>query len=153
MKTRRNYNGLKLKKLMELAREIWGRDPSIVSAQRVEGRRFREFFGCSALVALSAWRKLQLSLQIPYGGKPNHLLWALLFMKVYPKENVMCSLIHVKDPKTFRGKVKAFISAIADLQADIVSDLFFLLFLYYMHIFLALLFNFRFNSITGIREI
>ena len=74
-------------------------------------------------------------------------------MKVYPKENVMCSLIHVKDPKTFRGKVKAFISAIADLQADIVSDLFFLLFLYHMHIFLAFLFNFRFNSIIGIREI
>ena len=43
---------------MELAREIWGRDPSIVSAQSVAGRRFREIFGCSAVVVLSVWRRL-----------------------------------------------------------------------------------------------
>ena len=124
---------------MELAREVWGRDPSIVSTQRVEGRRFQEFFGSSMVVVLSVWRRLHLSLQIPYGGKPNHLLRALIFMKVYPKENLMCSLIHVKDPKIFRGKVKVFISAIADLETDVVSDLL-LLIIFVSHVyFLSLL--------------
>ena len=63
--------------------------------------------------------------QVQYGGEPKHLLWAPLFMKVHPKENMMCTLIKVKDPKTFRGRVKDFISAIADLEADIVSNPFF----------------------------
>ena len=73
-------------------------------------------------------------------------------MKVYPKENVICSLIHAKDPKIFRGKVKDFISAIADLEVDIGSD-FFLLFSYHMYNFLVFFFYFRFNSIIGIRGI
>ena len=63
--------------------------------------------------------------QIPYGGEPKRLFWTLLFMKVYPKENVMCTLIKVKDPETFRSRVKNFISAITDLEADIVSNPFF----------------------------
>ena len=46
-------------------------------------------------------------------------------MKVYPKENMMCPLIKVKDPKTFRGRMKDFISAITDLEADIMSNPFF----------------------------
>ena len=45
--------------------------------------------------------------------------------KVYPKENMMYPIIKVKDPKTFRGRVKYFISAIADLEVDIVSNPFF----------------------------
>ena len=48
-----------------------------------------------------------------------------IFMKIHPKENVMYTRIKVKDPKTFRGKVEDFISAITDLEADIVSNPFF----------------------------
>ena len=43
------------------------------------------------------------------------------FMKVHPKEGIMCKLIDIKDPKTFRGRVKYFIKAIADLESDVVS--------------------------------
>ena len=59
------------------------------------------------------WRRLQLGLQVPYGGTRNHLLLALLFIKV-----------KIKDPKTFRGRVNYFISAISNLELDVVSDLF-----------------------------
>ena len=53
-------------------------------------------------------------------------------MKVYPKEGVMCKLINVKDPKTFRGRVKDFIEAISDLESDVVSYyfLFYFVFIY-----------------------
>ena len=69
-------------------------------------------------------------------------------MKVYPKENVMCTIIKVKNQKTFRGRVKHFISAIADLEADTVSD-FFLFVSYLMYIYLIFLFFLRFNSTIG----
>ena len=90
----------------------------------VEDGRFREFFECSAMVVMSMWRRLSRTSQIPFGGEPKHMLWALLFMKVYPKEGVMCKLINVEDPKTFRGRVKDFIEAISDLESDIVSYFF-----------------------------
>ena len=63
--------------------------------------------------------------QVTHGGEPKHLLWTLIFMKVYPEENMMFTLIKVKDPKTSRGRVKDFSSAIADLESDIVSNPFF----------------------------
>ena len=48
------------------------------------------------------------------------------FHEDVPKtKNVMYTLIKVKDQKTFRGRVIYFISAIADLEADIVSNPFF----------------------------
>ena len=60
-------------------------------------------------------------------------------MKMYPKEKLRCFLDHVKDPKTFQGKVKAFISAFAHLKVDVVSDLF-LLIIFVSHVyFLSLL--------------
>ena len=67
---------------------------------------------------------------------------------MYPKENVMCTLIKVKDPKTFRGRVKDFILAIADLEADIVSNSFVFL-SYYIYIYLIVLFFLRFYSKIG----
>ena len=62
---------------IRLAREIWGRDPSITRARAVEDRRFRKFFGCSAVVVLTAWRRLAMTSQVPYDGEPKQLLWAL----------------------------------------------------------------------------
>ena len=91
---------------MRRAREIWGRDPSTIRSWANEDRIIRELFGYAVVVVLSLWRRLAITSQVSYCGEPKHLLWTLLFMKVYPKENVMCTLIKVKDPKTFRGRVK-----------------------------------------------
>ena len=125
--------------LLRYAREIWGRDSSKERSQRVEDRRFWEFFGISVVVAKSVWRRLSSISQIPFGGEPKHMLWALLFMKVYPKEGVMCKLINVKDPKTFRGRVKDFIEAIADLESDVVSYSFYFCFVF-LYIYLYFFF-------------
>ena len=76
---------IKLEIFMRLAREIWGQDPSKVRAWAVEDRRFREFLGCSVVVVRSLWRRLVMTSQVPYGEELKHLLWTLLFMKVYPK--------------------------------------------------------------------
>ena len=84
MKSFIHYN-IKLEIFMRLAREIWGRDPSTVRAWVVEDRIFQKFFGCAAVVVLSLWRRLAMTSQVPYGEESKHLLWTLLFMKVYPK--------------------------------------------------------------------
>ena len=116
---------IKLETFMRLAMEIWGRHPSTVRAWTAEDRRFRESFGCAAVVVLSVWIILAIPSQVPYSEEPKHLFWTLRFMKVHPKENVMCTIIKVKDPKTFRGRENFFISPIVDLEADIVSNPFF----------------------------
>ena len=114
----------------------------------VEDMRFREFFGCSAVVAISVRRRLSHTSQIPFGGKSKPLLWALLFMKVHPKEGIMCKLIDIKDRKAFRGRVKAFIKAIADLESDVVSYSFNFCFVF-LYIYLNFYFSLRFCSKIG----
>ena len=42
-------------------------------------------------------------------------------MKVYQKEGIMCKIIDIMDPNTFRGRVKYFIETIVDLEWDVVS--------------------------------
>ena len=125
---------------MRCVREILGRNSSTEGAQMVEDRRFREFFGCSAIVVILVWRRLSRTLQIPFGGEPKHLFWALLFMKVYPKEGILCKLINIKDPKKFRDRVKDFIEAIADLESDVVSYSFNFCFLF-LYIYLNFFFS------------
>ncbi len=62
---------------------------------------------------------------LPEGGHPKHLLWALHFMKVYPKQSSGCLAIgvlaNVVDPKTHCKWVWAFIDAIANL-VDTVAN-------------------------------
>ena len=111
-----------LETVNRFAREIWRRDPDKAKSLMREDRRFREFFGCSAVVALSVWRRLELGSLVPDDGTIKHLMWTLLFMKVYPKKEVMCILIQVNDPKTYRKRIWSFMEAIADLAGQVVSN-------------------------------
>ena len=69
-----SHCNIKLEIFMKIAREIWGRDTSEVRVWVVEDRRFQDFFGCSAVVVRSLWRRLAMTSQVPYGGEPKHLL-------------------------------------------------------------------------------
>ena len=70
-----------------LARDIQNRASRRVGAATTETRHFREFFGTSVLVIEKTWGLLERDSLLPEGGRPKHLLWALHFMKVYPKQN------------------------------------------------------------------
>ena len=59
---------------------------------------------------------------VPEQGGFNHLLWALMFMSVYPNnENKMCSLLGGVGPQTMRKWVWPFIEGIAGLSDSVVS--------------------------------
>ena len=55
-----------------------------------------------------------------------HLLWALYFMKVYPKEGTACATAGGSggaiDPKTLRKYVWPIILGLADLEPNVVSE-------------------------------
>lgn len=69
------------------------------------------------------WRKLHESGWLEFAGrrpKPEHLLWALNWMKSYNTEDIGASLAGV-DEKTYREKVWFYLEGIARLDTTIVS--------------------------------
>ena len=52
---------------------------------------------------------------VPGNGTRKNLIWALLFMEIFPKKKVICSLVQVYDSKTYWKRIRSFIEAIADL--------------------------------------
>jgi hypothetical protein len=90
-----------------------------------EERTFREFFGTTKVVVAKLWDLLSQWQMIPEDGTTNHIMWALFFMREYPKEAVTCSTVGglggAIDPKTLRKYIWPFIRAIAGLQSEVVS--------------------------------
>jgi hypothetical protein len=108
---------------------IQNRASHCVGSELKEARLFREFFGTSVRVVGILWELIVRDKLRPRGGRPEHLLWALYFMKVYPKQGPGCLVIGAStgavDPKTHRKWVWAYVEAIAKLVDMVVSLLYF----------------------------
>lgn len=94
-----------------LGLELWKRAPGLSKVQRE--RSFSALFGSSPSVCSRAWSLI--SHTLPNGSRPIHLLWSLLFLKIYANEAVNSALTGA-DPKTFRKWVKLVIEALASLK-------------------------------------
>jgi len=109
-----------------LARDIQNRASHRVGAASTEKRHFREFFGAPIHVVEIAWELIKRDSLLPEGGRPKHLLWALHFLKVYPKQSPGCSAVGVSagtvDPKTHQKWVWLFIDALISLMDVLVSN-------------------------------
>lgn len=106
--------------LLRKARVIWSRDPDKERSTGVEDDDFRAYFGCGVLVCLSLWSLLVRMDLVPPGGTMEHLLWTLMFMKIYTGHKILCSLAGC-DHKTFDKWVWQFIPAIALLEPVVAS--------------------------------
>lgn len=84
----------------------------------VANRKFKAFFGITPEVCQICWNNIEGNR--PPGSKLIHLLWALLFLKVYKTEEVHAALTGV-DMKTFRKWSWIFIDLISNL--DVVCDI------------------------------
>ena len=117
---------LKVGRIMSVGRDIQNRSSRRVGAKVVEDRYFKEYFGVSPLVVSIVWNLLAQHDLIPEKGEIKHLLWALVFLKVYPKQGPVCSLVGgsngAVDPKTFRKWVWKFIFNISFLDEVVVSN-------------------------------
>lgn len=105
--------------VLDKAREIMRRKSTRL-ASATEDRQFREFFGCGPAVTVKLWSLLMLHAMVP-GSNVPHMLWALMFMKMYSKETTLCALAGGIDAKTLREWTWPLISAIASLAPYVVS--------------------------------
>ena len=107
--------------LLVVARLMWRKDPCNARSTGTEDRDFREYFGCNVLNALIIWNMLCNLDYLPESGSHHHFLWALCYLKQYPKTRAMCTICGGIDPATMRKWVWQFISAIACLELHVVS--------------------------------
>ena len=103
------------------ARIIMHADPFKERAPKEEDKRFHALFGCSCDVAFQVWTELSSRRLLPQGGTMTHLLWTLMFLKVYPSEEAMKRLTGGADNKTTRKWVGLFVQSISDLEPFFVS--------------------------------
>jgi len=78
-------------------------------------RRFRQYFGCSAFICSELWillSRLRLVVEIP---RPEHLLWALFFLKQYAIETVASPVCHTSDA-TYRNWVWRIVELLSRLK-------------------------------------
>ena len=114
-----------LEYVLSKAREIWGRDPNKARSLGTKDLEFRSFFGCGPLVFLSLWSMLITTDLLPPDGTIVHLLWTLMFLKMYSTQKTLCSLAGGVNPETFRKWTWLFIRAIAALEPYVVRSLLF----------------------------
>ena len=85
----------------------------------VEVRRFGDFFSTIPEIFSQLWNAPLGLGGVVRGGKPAHILWACLFLKMYTMNDVLSALIGA-DPNTFRKWTWLFIEAMSYLEADVV---------------------------------
>ena len=83
-------------------------------------RLYRSAFGTSFEVCDELWFQLQKREWIVPGGKPKHLLWGLMLMKLYVSETA-CAAIAGVHRHTFHKWAWILIHAIAGLRVEVVS--------------------------------
>ena len=81
-------------------------------------RRFLSHFGISPEVVAILWTSIHHML--PPSSLSIHLLWCLLFMKVYASESVLCGIVGTNE-KSFRQHVWIVITAISSQRNQFVS--------------------------------
>jgi hypothetical protein len=82
-------------------------------------RQFRSHFGTSPGTCAICWNYIEHIL--PKKMVYTHLLWALLFLKVYATESVLASKCDC-DVKTYREKVWIVVRAIYSVRNKVVSS-------------------------------
>lgn len=92
--------------------EYAGQSPeSVLNKRNME--RFRSHYGTSPGVCALIWNKI--SDIVPRKYTYKHLLWGLLFLKVYATESVTAGMIGV-DEDTYRDHLWEVIKAIASCK-------------------------------------
>ena len=105
-------------RFVEMRKELMSRRKKV--AAKTEMSRFRSMFGCGPSICAKLWIRISLAMEIANGGKPHHLLWALMFLKLYCAESVLASLAGRVHEQTFRKWSWYFVDAIANLQYSII---------------------------------
>ena len=88
---------------------------------RDKDRRFRSCFGASSEIVAALWNKITQQHELQVGGELKHLLWALVFLKVYSTVEIHCSIVGWLSDKSFAKWSWYFVEKIADLKDEVIS--------------------------------
>ena len=83
-------------------------------------RRWRGSFGICPRVCAHLWLALPHAIDAPRGVLPMHLLWALMFLREYMKEESLAKQCDGVDEQTIRKWVWIMVNAISLLEAKVV---------------------------------
>lgn len=86
-------------------------------------RIFRSTFGISSTVLSILWGKVKEMEEVKKDKNGlDHLMWSLMFMKVYSSETIHCTLLDSKvSEKVFRKWSWKYVRLVASLFPDLVS--------------------------------
>ena len=90
-----------------------------------KAKQIVSLFGASSVVVADLWNRIEPALlgdkSSGWGAEPKHLLWALLFLKVYAKsEEVHCAIVGWPHSDTFRKWSWYFVRKIFELQEEVI---------------------------------
>ena len=107
---------------MELGRQIMGFPRPV--RRETELKRFRAHFGTTDIRCTIIWRMLRANADsvqvIGRGPRPQHLLWALLWLKTYDTESILCGKVGC-DETTYRKWIWRFVEAIAIVLPSVIK--------------------------------
>lgn len=81
-------------------------------------------FGAKPDVIAELWTRINPEKNMPKGHKPKHILWMLIFLKLYDQEEINSVKVGGVDEKTFRKWTWLFIEATSYLEYPVVSQCF-----------------------------
>lgn len=82
--------------------------------------RIRACFGAPSDIIADIWNRMN-AYGLKDGAHPKHLLWALVFLKVYSTEEIHCSIVGWPSAKTFSKWAWYFIDRISLLKEDVID--------------------------------
>jgi len=85
-------------------------------------RRFWAVFGVSPSIFLLAWRFIAAYGTIPSGWMPHHLLWGLLFLKVYVSEDIHVQIVGEVTRKTFQKRSWESVRILKEIEANVFEN-------------------------------
>jgi hypothetical protein len=81
-------------------------------------------FGTSPEMCTRLWQMIDPFVSMPNGVHPRHLLWALMLLKLYCAESVLCTLAggengRAPDEKTFRKWCWLFVETMKEICSSL----------------------------------
>lgn len=101
-----------------VARDTLGINDKTWTAQR-DDATFRAFLGAPIAVITDIWNRIEANLDT--GAMPKHLLWMLVFIKVYSTELVHCSIVGWIHPQTYRKWTWYMLEKVAELKHTVIK--------------------------------
>jgi hypothetical protein len=110
---------------MPATQDIMNWFPCLNAAPSTKTYAFHETFGTSPHLVESLWFLINQEDLQPVSSCPKHLLWALHFMKVYPKQALGCAAVGMSggviDLKTHQKWIWAYVKVVPKLVDKVVS--------------------------------